>query len=327
MTYGSDFKISILENFFSKKLTRKEILEVYKISRKTLYNWIQKYKYLFKKQYNKKFIQKKISESDNKRKVRKNLLNDELKEYISKYVVNNYKFKCKNLLRNLRTKFKIKISKSTLYNWFSKMNITYKRSRKKIIVNMKKTKKQISELSQKIKNSNVDDIISVDEFSSETDSKPSYGWNLIGKQVNFRLYNNNRKKVSVIAAISNKKIIGYKVIEGSVNSEIFTNFIKELNVSEESKVLLMDNARIHHSKIFKSYIDSTKNKVIYNVPYSPEFNPIELSNSKVKQIINKETNDTMESLRRAIDKAYSKISKSDCEHYFSHAFTLLFEKV
>jgi len=36
-----------------------------------------------------------------------------------------------------------------------------------------------------------------------------------------------------------------------------------------------DNARIHHYKKFTTYVNSIKRKVIYNVPYTPIFNPIE----------------------------------------------------
>ena len=47
----------------------------------------------------------------------------------------------------------------------------------------------------------------------------------------------------------------------------------------------MDNARIHHYKKLKEYIATTSNKLLYNVPYSPEYNPIEMVFSKSKYIV------------------------------------------
>jgi transposase len=79
---------------------------------------------------------------------------------------------------------------------------------------------------------------------------------------------------------------------------IFIDFIKSIIYKlKENKVLFMDlsinnmdNARIHHSKLFKEYIKAIKNDVIYNVPYCSELNPIELVFSKVKLIVNQRDN-------------------------------------
>ncbi len=37
----------------------------------------------------------------------------------------------------------------------------------------------------------------------------------------------------------------------------------------------MDNARIRHNKILKEYMMNNNINSIYNIPYSPEYNPIE----------------------------------------------------
>jgi transposase len=48
------------------------------------------------------------------------------------------------------------------------------------------------------------------------------------------------------------------------------------------KHLLMDNAKIHHTKKLKEYINKKNIKVLYNIPYCPEFNPIENINSMIR---------------------------------------------
>ena len=52
-----------------------------------------------------------------------------------------------------------------------------------------------------------------------------------------------------------------------------------------NKFLFLDNASIHHSKIFKEYCKNNKINIIYNTPYSPEYNPIEIMFSKHKKIV------------------------------------------
>jgi transposase len=38
---------------------------------------------------------------------------------------------------------------------------------------------------------------------------------------------------------------------------------------------MMDNARTHHTKLFKKSIKSKNLKIIYNIPYHSKYNPIE----------------------------------------------------
>ncbi len=40
-------------------------------------------------------------------------------------------------------------------------------------------------------------------------------------------------------------------------------------------VIFLDNCRVHHSKKVDEFLKENKIEVIYNVPYGPEYNPIE----------------------------------------------------
>ena len=57
-----------------------------------------------------------------------------------------------------------------------------------------------------------------------------------------------------------------------------------------NKYLFLDNARIHHACVVKEYIANTTNQLLFNAPYSPEFNPIELVFSKVKNLVKTKKN-------------------------------------
>ena len=72
-----------------------------------------------------------------------------------------------------------------------------------------------------------------------------------------------------MCAINNKKIIAYKLYEGSINKFLERYIYKEEYLNYK---LLLD--KIHHANIVK---DNDKKTIpfIYNIPYSPELNPIE----------------------------------------------------
>ena len=115
------------------------------------------------------------------------------------------------------------------------------------------------------------------------------------------------------------KVINVTIIKGSVNSVMFIEFIKNvIDKIQSNKVLFMDNARIHHSKLFTEYIKTVDNKILYNVPYCSEFNPIEMVFSKVKSMVHKRPNNAeLRSLHKNIKYGFNKITKSNLVGYYN----------
>ena len=74
-------------------------------------------------------------------------------------------------------------------------------------------------------------------------------------------------------------------------------------------MFLMDNARIHHNKLMKKEI---KDKIIYNVSYHPQYNPIEY----VFNVLKKEIKDT--NLKNIND--LQNFMENDCKQIFKKGF-------
>ncbi len=80
--------------------------------------------------------------------------------------------------------------------------------------------------------------------------------------------------------------------------------------------IIIDNARIHHYLKFKKFINKHNNiKIIYNVPYSPESNPIEQVFSEVKNII-KNKSITNKNIINIITNSFNSIKKRNLNKYF-----------
>ena len=82
--------------------------------------------------------------------------------------------------------------------------------------------------------------------------------------------------------------------------------------------ILLDNARIHHSKYLKENVSDNIN-FIYNIPYTPEFNPIEQMFSKLKYLLRK-SNLTNNNIIKKIDLSLDKINSNDLNGYFRNSF-------
>ena len=92
--------------------------------------------------------------------------------------------------------------------------------------------------------------------------------------------------LALLAGISKEKgLEHYQVFDKSVNIEKFIeyiDFLREAN-RDEKICLFMDNLSAHTSERSKQAMRDRGFRWIYNVPYSPEYNPIELTFSMVKR--------------------------------------------
>jgi transposase len=126
----------------------------------------------------------------------------------------------------------------------------------------------------------------IDESGFNLYVRRNYGRSKKGTVVSSFIPSSQGANISLISAINRNTVIYYKCYTGSVNGEVFLEFFDGL-VRKCGYIGLglgctffMDNARIHHSNLFKSYCDSENIRVKYLAPYSYMLNPIEYSFSK-----------------------------------------------
>ena len=95
---------------------------------------------------------------------------------------------------------------------------------------------------------------------------------------------------SVIASMTAENGIGcIRIFSQAVTAEDFVDFLKSLRARYHKRplALFMDQLAVHKSKEVKPWYISLNITPIYNVAYSPEFNPIEAVFSQVKAIFNR----------------------------------------
>ena len=168
-------------------------------------------------------------------------------------------------------------------------------------------------------------LIFIDEAGFNLQGNKNYAWSRKGiplyLEKSFKSSN-----YSVMGAISEKEFIGFMIIRGSVNSELFCGFIScliknllgsKLCESPEDFVLVMDNAHCHKKLLlehFKPYF-----YMLWIPPYTPELNPIELLWSQLKRIVYKKESMLTESeLIYFIGNSIKSIKDDHIKGYFAH---------
>ena len=86
------------------------------------------------------------------------------------------------------------------------------------------------------------------------------------------------KCIGVVGAIDvHGKTVALHIETGSVKKDGFMRFLDKLAVHNQSRkcYLFVDNLRMHYTKDVVNHARNLNMQLIYNAPYSSEFNPIE----------------------------------------------------
>jgi transposase len=94
-------------------------------------------------------------------------------------------------------------------------------------------------------------------------------------------------KVTVIGAMSLKQVLAVMTLNGSMNGNAFKVFVEKCLVPQlwSGAVVVMDNLPAHKVEAVKPLIESVGASLLYQSPYSPDFNPIELWWSHLKAFL------------------------------------------
>ena len=137
--------------------------------------------------------------------------------------------------------------------------------------------------------------------------------------------------ISVVAAVSQDKGLEYlETHMGAINSELFVDFVKRIvNQRKQSKVaLFMDNAKFHVSKYTKEALADLPVKVILNVAYCPQYNPIEGCFSVVKRNfkstrLNELVNRRTINYQKEISNAFHQLTTASIQNYITSSMRQL----
>lgn len=109
-----------------------------------------------------------------------------------------------------------------------------------------------------------------------------------------------------------------------MNSDVFIQSLEQLVKSQETKVfLILDNLRVHHSKVVKKWVEENGETIelFYLPSYSPERNPDEYLNCDLKYgLSDKPAPKTQEKMKENLEN-HMKMLQNDSERvakYFKH---------
>jgi len=111
------------------------------------------------------------------------------------------------------------------------------------------------------------------------------------------------------------------VLDGPMNGTAFLAYIEQVLAPtlRSGDIVVMDNLPVHKSEAVRRCIERAGAQLRLLPPYSPDLNPIEMAFAKLKAILRKAAERTVDGLWEAIAGALHHFSAEECANYFTAA--------
>lgn len=129
------------------------------------------------------------------------------------------------------------------------------------------------------------------------------------------------KTTTFTAALRYDGITAPFVLDGPMNRNAFEAYVAhELAPTlSPGDLVIVDNLSSHKSEIARHLIEAKGASLIFLPPYSPDLNPIEMAFAKLKQLLRKAAERTVEALWDRVGQILDAFTPQECANYIRHA--------
>lgn len=209
-------------------------------------------------------------------------------------------------------------------NLINKMEVTLKKAN---TVNIKKSLAAKFAWVEKMALVPAEYLVFTDESGiCSRDLLRTFSRSIRGTEANRTIVEQNAYRYSLIPAISYYGVLATSIMEDTVKGKHFKHFLKHRLLPRMNpypginSILVMDNAKIHHTRKAARLCRDAGIHVVYLPPYCPELNPIELAFSQIKSHLRRtqglvRSDDPMWAIHRVIHRI---VTPALCRSLFSH---------
>jgi len=128
------------------------------------------------------------------------------------------------------------------------------------------------------------------------------------------------QSVTLLASITTTGMGPAMVLDGAINREAFEAFVEQslLPTLLPGQIVILDNLAVHKSPRARAVIEGAGCQLHFLPSYSPDFNPIELAFSKLKQQLRKKAERTFAGLVAATAPVLDTVTAADARGFFAH---------
>ena len=160
-------------------------------------------------------------------------------------------------------------------------------------------------------------LVFIDETWAKTNMTRTHGRCAKGQRLVAKVPHGHWKTMTFLAALHHDAITAPFVLDGPINGDWFLAYVEQVLVPtlKPGDVVVMDNLASHKGKAVRKAIRQAGAHMLFLPPYSPDLNPIEQVFAKLKTLLRKAAERTVEATWRRIGKLLDEFSADECANY------------
>lgn len=164
-------------------------------------------------------------------------------------------------------------------------------------------------------------LVFIDETWAKTNMTPIRGWAPRGTKLIARAPFGKWRTLTFLAALRHDRIDAPCVLDGPINGQSFTAWVEQCLVPtlNPGDVVIMDNLGSHKGQAVRQAIRSAGARLLFLPPYSPDLNPIEQVFAKLKLLLRKAAERSVEATWHRIGSLLDAFPPHECANYLRNS--------
>ncbi len=166
-----------------------------------------------------------------------------------------------------------------------------------------------------------DRLVFLDETAAATNMARRYGRAPRGERCRIAVPQGHYKTTTVTAALRSAGLFATALFDGATNGQRFRSYVTEtlVPVLKRGDTVILDNLPAHKVAGVREAVEAVGARLLYLPPYSPDFNPIENAFAKLKALLRKAAERTVDALWTAIGRLIDALTPTECASFFKAA--------
>lgn len=164
-------------------------------------------------------------------------------------------------------------------------------------------------------------LVFIDETGLNTKMTRLYGRAPRGQRLLASVPFGHWKTTTFVAGLRLTGLSAPLVLDGPMNGQAFLAYVRQILGPSLHKgdIVVMDNLPAHKTQEVRAAIKAVGAQCFYLPPYSPDMNPIEMAFSKLKALLRRDPQRTVDALWRQVGSLLDRFLPQECANYFKAA--------
>lgn len=164
-------------------------------------------------------------------------------------------------------------------------------------------------------------LVFIDETWTKTNMAPLRGWAPRGQRLDAKVPYGHWKTMTFLAALRCDRIDAPCVFDGPINAQSFLAYVNQQLVPtlKPRDIVVLDNLGSHKGTAVRAAIRAAGARLVFLPPYSPDLNPIEQVFAKLKHLMRKAAERTVEATWMRSGELLNHFKPDECGRYLQNS--------